>query len=337
MLRHALLARGPVDDVFLQSDDDYRPLKPIGAELFATDGRIVPYACYDLAQLPAQREQLRPRPAHQLPGAVLPRRRHPVLRLAHAAGARQGADARGLRGRREAHRRHRVRRVVAAAQLRPAAGPRAVRRAAHLPDDVLAALPARVAVLAPPRGRVLRELLPRALREGAVVRRHLHRARPGITRAAGVREARPLALLRPRGRASCASPRASTTPGRPAPAVGCSSGRPEGPASSTSTPPSRSAPSSPSWPERSSGWSDDRPDGRRYRHDRRHRDVERRAPAARLPRRGRSPRAHRCSSSTTPRPTGPRSCSARTTRRYGWSGCRPTPGSPGESPTRSSS
>ncbi|MCU1588169.1 MAG: hypothetical protein JWN31_1662, partial [Frankiales bacterium] len=49
LLRRALLSRGPVDDVFLQSDDDYRPLKPIEADVFASDGRIVPYACHDLA------------------------------------------------------------------------------------------------------------------------------------------------------------------------------------------------------------------------------------------------------------------------------------------------
>jgi hypothetical protein len=48
-LRRALLARGPVDDIFLQSDDDYRPLKPVDSSLFAEDGRLVPYAYYDLA------------------------------------------------------------------------------------------------------------------------------------------------------------------------------------------------------------------------------------------------------------------------------------------------
>lgn len=49
-LRRAMLARGPLDDVFLQSDDDYRPLKAAGPELFFEDGRIIPYAFYDLAQ-----------------------------------------------------------------------------------------------------------------------------------------------------------------------------------------------------------------------------------------------------------------------------------------------
>ena len=49
-LRRALLARGPVDDVFLQTDDDYRPLKPVDPSLFVEDDRLVPYAFYDLAQ-----------------------------------------------------------------------------------------------------------------------------------------------------------------------------------------------------------------------------------------------------------------------------------------------
>jgi hypothetical protein len=47
-LRKAFYARGPLDDVVLQSDDDYRPLKAVGAEAFVEDGRLVSYAFYDL-------------------------------------------------------------------------------------------------------------------------------------------------------------------------------------------------------------------------------------------------------------------------------------------------
>ena len=315
-LRRALLARGPLDDVFLQSDDDYRPLKPVDAVAVRrrTAGSCR-YAFYDLAQLAAQREQLRPRPAHQLPGAVLPRRRHPVLRLAHAAGDRQGprasrpstspssspAASSSTSGRC---------RINYGRQLAPErfAEPRTFRTMCW-PQ-----LPARVALLAPPRGPDLRELLPRALPSRATCS---PASPPPSTRP------RPSSRRSPRSTAgtpstsrpgSCASPRASPTRGRPAPAAGCSSGPPAGPASSTSTPPSRSAPSSPSSPERSRGWSDDRPE-HADRHDRRHRDVERRAPAARLPRRGaRRGRTGR-SSSTTPRPTAPPSCWPATTRR----------------------
>lgn len=48
-LRRALVRRGPVHDVFLSSDDDYRPLKPIDAAFFVDDGRYVNYVSYDLA------------------------------------------------------------------------------------------------------------------------------------------------------------------------------------------------------------------------------------------------------------------------------------------------
>ena len=48
-LRRILYARGPVADVFLQSDDDYRPLRAIEPSFFVTDGRLVSYACHDLA------------------------------------------------------------------------------------------------------------------------------------------------------------------------------------------------------------------------------------------------------------------------------------------------
>ena len=51
VLRRALVERGPLDDRFLQSDDDYRPLKPVGPEFFVEDGtgRMVTYAFYDLS------------------------------------------------------------------------------------------------------------------------------------------------------------------------------------------------------------------------------------------------------------------------------------------------
>jgi hypothetical protein len=48
-LRGVLLSRGPLDDVFLQSDDDYRPLKPVDPALFVEDGKLISYAFYDLA------------------------------------------------------------------------------------------------------------------------------------------------------------------------------------------------------------------------------------------------------------------------------------------------
>jgi len=49
-LRRLLLARGPVDDVFLQADDDYRPLKPVDPSMFIDDdGRLIHYAFHDLS------------------------------------------------------------------------------------------------------------------------------------------------------------------------------------------------------------------------------------------------------------------------------------------------
>lgn len=48
-LRKVFVERGPLDDVFLQSDDDYRPLKPVAPSLFVEDGKLVSYAFYDLA------------------------------------------------------------------------------------------------------------------------------------------------------------------------------------------------------------------------------------------------------------------------------------------------
>lgn len=48
-LRRLLYERGPVADVFLQSDDDYRPLRHIEPSMFIADGRLISYACHDLA------------------------------------------------------------------------------------------------------------------------------------------------------------------------------------------------------------------------------------------------------------------------------------------------
>jgi hypothetical protein len=49
-LRRLMYERGPVADVFLQSDDDYRPLRPIEPSSFVDDaGRLISYACHDLA------------------------------------------------------------------------------------------------------------------------------------------------------------------------------------------------------------------------------------------------------------------------------------------------
>lgn len=48
-LRRLLAERGPLREVFLQSDDDYRPLRPVGAEAFLDGDRLVSYACHDLA------------------------------------------------------------------------------------------------------------------------------------------------------------------------------------------------------------------------------------------------------------------------------------------------
>ena len=48
-LRRLLYERGPIADVFLQSDDDYRPLRPIEPTVFVTDGQLISYACHDLA------------------------------------------------------------------------------------------------------------------------------------------------------------------------------------------------------------------------------------------------------------------------------------------------
>ncbi len=48
-LRVALARSGAVQDLFLCSDDDFRPLKPIEPAFFVEDGRSIGYASYDLA------------------------------------------------------------------------------------------------------------------------------------------------------------------------------------------------------------------------------------------------------------------------------------------------
>ncbi len=47
-LRQGLCRSGAVDPVFLSSDDDYRPLKPIAPERFVRDGRLAGFAFHDL-------------------------------------------------------------------------------------------------------------------------------------------------------------------------------------------------------------------------------------------------------------------------------------------------
>jgi hypothetical protein len=49
-LRKALYARGPLEDIVLQSDDDYRPLRPLPLSDFVEGDRLVSYFFYDLAK-----------------------------------------------------------------------------------------------------------------------------------------------------------------------------------------------------------------------------------------------------------------------------------------------
>ena len=53
-LRRALIeaADTPVDDVFLLSDDDYRPLRPVDESFFTADGIDVGYFSYELGEWP---------------------------------------------------------------------------------------------------------------------------------------------------------------------------------------------------------------------------------------------------------------------------------------------
>lgn len=48
-LRCLLMQKAPLDDVFVMTDDDYRPLLPLTQEFFLRDGRMQGYFCYDLA------------------------------------------------------------------------------------------------------------------------------------------------------------------------------------------------------------------------------------------------------------------------------------------------
>ncbi len=49
-LRCRIVANALVDDVFLMTDDDYRPLKRIVQEHFIRDGKYLAYYCYDLKE-----------------------------------------------------------------------------------------------------------------------------------------------------------------------------------------------------------------------------------------------------------------------------------------------
>lgn len=47
-LRCLIFANPVIDDVFIMTDDDYRPLHTIGQDVFVKDGRYLGYYCYDL-------------------------------------------------------------------------------------------------------------------------------------------------------------------------------------------------------------------------------------------------------------------------------------------------
>lgn len=47
-LRCLLMRKAPLDDVFIMTDDDYRPLMPVSQEFFVRQGRYQAYFCYDL-------------------------------------------------------------------------------------------------------------------------------------------------------------------------------------------------------------------------------------------------------------------------------------------------
>ena len=49
-LRCLLMEKAPLDDVFIMTDDDYRPLLPLTQEFFLKDGRMRGYYCYDLRE-----------------------------------------------------------------------------------------------------------------------------------------------------------------------------------------------------------------------------------------------------------------------------------------------
>ena len=48
LLRCLMMEWAPLDDVFIMTDDDYRPLGPVTQEFFLTDCRYQAYCCYDL-------------------------------------------------------------------------------------------------------------------------------------------------------------------------------------------------------------------------------------------------------------------------------------------------
>ena len=49
-LRCLLMQKAPLDDVFVMTDDDYRPLLPLTQEFFVKDARYQAYFCYDLQE-----------------------------------------------------------------------------------------------------------------------------------------------------------------------------------------------------------------------------------------------------------------------------------------------
>lgn len=49
-LRCLLMQKAPLDDVFIMTDDDYRPLMPLDETFFRKNGRYQAYYCYDLCQ-----------------------------------------------------------------------------------------------------------------------------------------------------------------------------------------------------------------------------------------------------------------------------------------------
>jgi len=51
-LRRAAIPTDLVDDEFLLSDDDYRPIKPVDRSFFGTDETDIGYTCHDLAAWP---------------------------------------------------------------------------------------------------------------------------------------------------------------------------------------------------------------------------------------------------------------------------------------------
>lgn len=49
-LRCLMMRRAPLDDVFIMTDDDYRPLMPVTQDCFVRNGRYQAYYCYDLKE-----------------------------------------------------------------------------------------------------------------------------------------------------------------------------------------------------------------------------------------------------------------------------------------------